>query len=164
MVKNKGFTYLTVVFMVFILTLSLAVVIPVWQTVIRRAMEKETIFRGSRIVKGIQMYMLKHPGTFPKNLDILVKEKFIRKHWKDPLSKDGYWYLVMTPGGPNPKYVILVKEQDLPKYKRPTIIGVAPQAKGPSILKYRGETNYENWLFIIPLTTEEKPKVKYWKG
>ncbi len=150
--------------MVFILTLSLAVAIPVWQTVLKRALEKETIFRGTRIVKGIQMYMLKHPGTFPRDLDVLVKEKFIRRHWKDPLSKDGYWYLVMKPGVPNAKYVILVKEQDLPKYKNPAIIGVAPRAEGSSILTYNGETDYKNWLFIIPIGAEKKPKVVYWKG
>jgi len=150
--------------MVFILTLSLAVAIPVWQTVLKRNLEKEAIFRGTRIAKGIQLYMMKHPGALPKNLDVLVKEKFIRRHWKDPLSKDGNWYLIMLPPGARPNYVILVKEQDLPKYKNPRIIGVAPQAEGESILSYNGKTNYKKWLFMLSVVKGKNVKVVYWKG
>ncbi len=152
------------IFIVFLLVLSLAVAVPIWTTIIKRETEKETIFRATRIVKGIELYLRKHPGALPKNLNVLVKEKFIRRHWKDPLSKGGHWYLIMQPQVSNPKYVVLVKEQDLNRYPNPAIIGVAPQATGSSVLSYNDETDYKKWLFTLSKGAGQKPKVKYWKG
>ncbi len=158
---QRGYTFLTIIFVLFLVNLSLMVAIPVWETQIKRNLEKEAIFRGTRIVEAIGRYIKKHPGKLPKNLDELVKEKLLRRKWRDPLSK-GNWYLVMLPQVPNPDFVYLVKEEEAGEFPRPALIGVAPRATGEAVISYEGHTQYEDWLFIIKFT-DKKLRKKYWK-
>ncbi len=161
MVNQRGYTFITIIFVLFLVNLSLMVAIPVWETQIKRNLEKEAIFRGSRIVNAIGRYTQKHPGKLPKNLDELVKEKLLRRKWRDPLSR-GNWYLVMLPQVPNPDFVYLVKEEQAGQFPRPALIGVAPRATGESVLTYKGSSHYEDWLFILRFTDKKFRKV-YWK-
>jgi type II secretory pathway pseudopilin PulG len=77
-----------------ILVIGLAVAVPVWQTQVQRENEEELIFRGNQFVEGIRIFEQKNPGATPKDLDDLVEKKCLRRHYRDPMTAEGKWYLV----------------------------------------------------------------------
>ncbi len=89
-------------FAITVMAIGLMVAVPVWQTQIQREKEAELIFRGNQYVEAVRVFQLKKPGTFPKSLDELVKEKCIRRLYKDPMSSDGTWNIILLAGGAAP--------------------------------------------------------------
>jgi type II secretory pathway pseudopilin PulG len=74
-----------------IMAIMLGAALPTWSMMIRREKEEELIFRGQQYARAIRMYGQKYANAAPQDLDVLVKERFLRKKFKDPLSpnKDG---------------------------------------------------------------------------
>jgi type II secretory pathway pseudopilin PulG len=101
MKKAEGYIILLLMFSVFLISLGLMVAVPVWQTQIQREKEEELIFRGKQYVEAIRLFQQKKPGAFPREFDELIKEKCIRQLYKDPMTKDGTWNVVLlAPGLP----------------------------------------------------------------
>jgi len=72
----------------------------VWRTQAQREKEAELVFRGEQIARGINLYMRKMGGgNYPPSLDVLVQGRFIRKKYKDPMTKDGEWDVILAAGG-----------------------------------------------------------------
>ena len=67
---------------------------PTWRYLSQDDKEQELFFRGDQIARGIEEYQRKNGNTFPPSLDVLVKGKYLRRQYKDPMSKDGKWRLV----------------------------------------------------------------------
>jgi type II secretory pathway pseudopilin PulG len=88
-----------------ILVIGLMAAVPVWQTQIQRENEEELIFRGNQYVEAIRRYEQKNPGTFAKDIDDLIKARCLRRHFRDPMTADGKWYLITTSqaAGPSPR-------------------------------------------------------------
>lgn len=61
----------------------------------QRLKEAELIYRGTHLAEGIKRFYGTY-GRFPFELEELIKEepRFIRKLYKDPMTKDGDWTLV----------------------------------------------------------------------
>ncbi len=95
MVKPSGYILILLMFMVTVLALGLMVAVPVWETQLRREKEEELIFRGKQYVEAVRIFQMKNPGRFPKNLDELVKEKCLRRPFRDPMTPEGHWNLVL---------------------------------------------------------------------
>jgi type II secretory pathway pseudopilin PulG len=93
--RTKGYTLLILLFAVTVLSLGLLVAVPVWQTQIQREKEEELIFRGNQYVEAIRLFQAKKPGTFPKTLDELVEEKCLRRLYRDPMTSNGEWNLIL---------------------------------------------------------------------
>ena len=96
-----------------ILAVLLTVAMPLWKTAVQREKEAELIWRGSQYARAIALFQRKYANAYPPNLDILLNERFLRKKYKDPVSKDGEFQLVyfatpssdgrrQPPGGPEP--------------------------------------------------------------
>ena len=85
----------TVIVLVTMVTLVLGMVMQPLKTVKTRQLERELIYRGEHIAMGLRRYYFKF-GRFPTKLEALVEgePKFIRKLYKDPMSKEGEWILV----------------------------------------------------------------------
>ena len=67
----------------------------------QRDRENELIFRGLQYQRAIQLYVRK-VGAYPPSLDALEKTngiRFLRKRYKDPMTKEGDWRLIHI--GPN---------------------------------------------------------------
>jgi type II secretory pathway pseudopilin PulG len=62
---------------------------------IKRDREEEMIHRGTEYARAIKKFYKKN-GRYPANLDDLDKGqiRFLRKRYKDPLTKDGKWKLL----------------------------------------------------------------------
>lgn len=93
--RQKGFTLLILLFAVSVLSIGLIVAVPVWQTQMQREKEEELIFRGNQYVEAIRLFQLKKPGTFPKTLEELVDEKCLRRLYKDPMTPNGEWNIIL---------------------------------------------------------------------
>jgi hypothetical protein len=63
----------------------------------RNMREEELIFRGIQIAEAVERYQRKNGGAAPTSLEVLVKGKFLRKEWGDPMMQDGKWRL-LRPG------------------------------------------------------------------
>jgi len=99
-----GYTMVTLLVFLSILVIGLLVAVPVWQTQLQRENEEELIFRGNQYVEAIRLFEKKSPGTFPKDIEDLVKKRCLRRHFRDPMTKDGKWYLItrsQAVGGPS---------------------------------------------------------------
>lgn len=82
-------------FAIFLLMLGLMVAVPVWQTQIQRELEEELIFRGEQYVEAVRLYQTKNPGQFPSNFEDLLEERFIRRLYRDPMTENGEWNVIL---------------------------------------------------------------------
>src|ERR1035438_6324277 len=80
--SEEGYMLVAVIFLVALLTISLAVALPRISKEIQRDREIETMHRGKQYIRGIRMYYKKF-GAYPPNVDALVKGtnniRFLRK-------------------------------------------------------------------------------------
>lgn len=103
---QRGFTYLTVLFMVAILSGGLALVGEVWHTSAAREKEAELLFVGNQYRKAIERYFLAGPQRqYPRELSDLLKdprrpgaERYLRKLYPDPVTGQPF-ALVKAPDG-----------------------------------------------------------------
>jgi type II secretory pathway pseudopilin PulG len=113
---EEGFGLLAVVFLVALLTLSLAVAMPKVIKQIQRDRELETMHRGKQYARAVRMYYKKF-GAYPPNADALIKPtnniRFLRKKYAD-----------LTTGRPDWKPVLLGQN------KAPTAMGFFGQPLG----------------------------------
>lgn len=101
MKKDQGYIILLLMFSVFVISIGLLVAVPVWQTQIQREKEEELIFRGKQYVEAIRLFQQKKPGAFPREFDELLEEKCIRQLYKDPMTEEGSWNVILlAPGLP----------------------------------------------------------------
>src|SRR4030042_4226160 len=100
--RTSGYVLIMLLFVVTAMGIGLLVAVPVWQTQIQREKEEELIFRGKQYVEAVRLFQIKKPGTFPKTLEELVEEKCLRRPFKDPMSPDGDWNIILLPEGGGP--------------------------------------------------------------
>ena len=131
-----------------VMAILLSVALPTWSQMIRREKEEELIFRGNQYARALSRYQRTRPGAAPTSLDELIKERLLRKKFKDPLSpeKDGEFqllYLNQTgtggrgamPGTPSSK-------------PSGGIRGVASKNTGQSLRVLNGKNRYNEWEFV----------------
>lgn len=90
--------YVLIVFVLFaaLLLVGLAAIIPKAAFEGRRDKEAELVFRGLQYHRAIQLFVRKF-GRYPTSVDELTKTnniRFLRKRYKDPMTKDGEWRLI----------------------------------------------------------------------
>lgn len=105
---ERGFTYLTVLFIVAILMAGLALVGEMWETAAKREREAELLFVGNQYRRAIARYYEGTPGgvkRYPRTLEELLKDprqpstrRYLRQLYPDPFGgKD--WGIVKAPDG-----------------------------------------------------------------
>jgi len=165
------------------LLVSLAVIgiivgmaMPVWRTVVQREREEELIFRGRQYARAIQLFQRKYANAYPPNVDLLVEQKFLRKKYKDPVSKDGDFQilyqstLARRPGGVGTQAGVSAMNPtetgqrgaaagssvgtEAAAGPQGGVVGVASKNKGQSIRVYNGRSVYSEWQFVwVPAAT-----------
>jgi hypothetical protein len=87
--------------------IALGASVQAWSKTWRRDNEEELIFRANQYVDAIIAYRKEHGGQFPLSLQDLYKPgprrlRYIRRLYREPISKDGRWGLLyLMPGGRN---------------------------------------------------------------
>jgi len=91
---EEGFVLIAVIFLVALLTISLAIAMPKVIKQIQRDRELETMNRGKQYARAVRMYYKKF-GSYPPNMDALVKPtnniRFLRKKYSDPTTGKPDW-------------------------------------------------------------------------
>jgi type II secretory pathway pseudopilin PulG len=158
---EAGFTLVALMASIAIMMIVMAVGTRSWQYVMQNEREEELLFRGGQIADAIQRYQLKHGNTPPPNLEALVKARFLRKAYKDPMTPKGDWRLIRpgeplvpvptpAPGGRSspppaarPPRPGVMTEEGLGA----AVIGVVSKSPQKSLRVFNARKRYDEWIF-----------------
>lgn len=155
--SEQGYALVALIAAVTVMLIGLGAAAPTWRYVMQDDREEELIFRGTQIADAVARYQKKHANALPASLEVLVKGKFLRKEWKDPMAKDGKWRFVRQGEGIAP---IAARGSTPPTTRppgpgapaRPTlggILGVASLNGGASLRLFNGSQRYSEWIFAV---------------
>jgi type II secretory pathway pseudopilin PulG len=94
--RDSGAMLLAVLFMMAIMVIVAMAMAPAFVQQAKRDREEEMIHRGTEYARAVKKYYKKF-GRYPSNLEQLDNTnqiRFLRKRFKDPLTKDGQWKLL----------------------------------------------------------------------
>jgi hypothetical protein len=142
---------------------------PTWRYVMQDDREQELFFRGDQIARGVEEYQRKNGNAFPPSFEVLVKGKFLRREYKDPMTRSGKWRIlhpgeaVATTGttaatgttAPGPGARPSPSPSAPPSAFGPTggtsvgaIAGVVSLSHDTSLRLFNGRTRYDEWIFL----------------
>jgi type II secretory pathway pseudopilin PulG len=70
-----------------VMAILMAAVMPVWNQASQREKEEELIFRGLQYTHALTLFSRKYANAAPPNLDVLVEQRFLRRKYKDPITR-----------------------------------------------------------------------------
>ena len=95
--SEEGYLLLAVMFLLFLLALTLTVAVPRMARSIQRDHDVETKERGKQYIRAVQLYYRKF-HAYPPSVDALVKTndiRFLRKKYLDPATGKDDWKPIM---------------------------------------------------------------------
>jgi type II secretory pathway pseudopilin PulG len=96
--SEDGYMLVAVIFLLALLTIALAVALPIVSKEIQRDREQETMQRGKQYIRAVRMYY-KTFNRYPPNADALLKPtnniRFLRKKYADPTTGKEDWKPVL---------------------------------------------------------------------
>jgi type II secretory pathway pseudopilin PulG len=148
-----------------IMMIMMAAAVPSWRYVMRNDAEEELIFRGGEIADAIARYQRRNGNALPPSLEVLVKGKFLRRAYKDPMTKHGRWRFLrpgeaiapITPGipgmGGSPTTTTTTTTTRPSAFTQPGMTlggfqGVASTSTDKSLRIFNGRTKYNEWVFL----------------
>ncbi|HZO01481.1 MAG TPA: type II secretion system protein [Burkholderiales bacterium] len=157
---QHGFTYLTILFLLAIMSGGLALAGEVWHTSATREKEAELLFIGNEYRKAIERYYLAGSGVrqYPKTLADLVKDprqpgtvRHLRKLYPDPITGKDEWGLVKSADGG------FAGVHSLSEAAPVKTAGFAVRDAS-----FEGKTKYAEWQFVFapPQAPAAKPGAK----
>jgi type II secretory pathway pseudopilin PulG len=173
---QAGYAMAALLVMMSIMAIMMSVAMPIWKTVVKREREEELIWRGNQYVRAINLFRRKYANTYPPNIDILLNERFLRRKYADPMTKDGEFQLIyaaqqasQTPGPPGavggsqtPGQVTpapapaplnpLDQSTQGPAGARGGIMGVVSKSTDRSMRLFNGRGKYNEWAFTAQVT------------
>jgi type II secretory pathway pseudopilin PulG len=164
--REAGFSLVGALAGITIMFTLMAMAMPAWKYVMQDNREEELIFRGTQIVEAIERYQ-KEKRSLPVSLDVMVKGKFLRKAYADPMTQDGKWRFLrpgemVVPGlgrpGPGGGIGMSGGLPGGPSQLRPgtiggeisgPFIGVVSKSKEKSLRLFNGRSKYDEWVFAV---------------
>jgi type II secretory pathway pseudopilin PulG len=164
---EAGYSMVALMAAVAVMMIMLAAAVPSWRYVMRNDAEEELIFRGGEIADAIARYQRRNGNALPVSLEVLVKGKFLRHPYKDPMTKHGRWRFI-RPGevlgpGPGPSGIpgttggtttTTTTTTTRPSaFSQPGMTlgafqGVASTSTEKSLRIFNGRTRYNEWVFL----------------
>ena len=149
--RQRGFTYLVLLFMVAIMGAVLAATATVWHTLAQRDKEQELLYAGDAFRRAIGLYYERTPGAakqYPKKLDDLLEDKrqvsltrYLRKIYIDPFTASKEWGLVPGPGG-----------TIMGVYSRSDAVPIKTGNFDKADQDFAGKGSYQDWRFVYAPT------------
>lgn len=109
-VRQSGYSYLAVLFLVALTGAALAALGPAWMTAAQRERERELEFRGAALARAIADYAKatpQAPPQYPRRLEDLLADgrgvkprHHLRRLYADPFTGAPDWELLPEPGQP----------------------------------------------------------------
>ena len=154
--RNRGFTYLSALIVVVVSGIALTAASQYWSNIAKREREKELLFRGDQIRRAIASYYngapAGQPHAYPGTLKDLLKDprfleihRHLRKFYRDPMTREGIWGLVLAEGGG-------VKGIFSKSTEKPLKIGGFPT----EYQSFEKAKTYSDWKFIYNPQTDKK--------
>jgi type II secretory pathway pseudopilin PulG len=165
---TRGYAMAALLVGLSIMAIMASVALPVWQTLVKREREAELIFRGEQYAQAIALFQRRFAGTFPPSIDLLLKQKFLRRAYKDPIT-GGDFQLVYVgaplpgtapatgargaaggPQGGQPTTPLLGRgtAAQPAQFGRGGIMGVVSRSTAASLRLYNGRGRYNEWVFV----------------
>jgi type II secretory pathway pseudopilin PulG len=153
---ERGYAMAALLVTLAIMAIMMSVAMPVWRQEARREKEADLVWRGEQYARAIALFRNKNQGNFPPSIDVLVSGRYLRKKFKDPMTKDGEFQIMpvgvaTTPGSPTPQQ---------PQQGVSGIMGVRSKSTENSLRSYRGQTRYDQWAFrfdVVPIGRGSQP-------
>lgn len=174
---QRGYALIALLAGATIALIAMSAAVPAWKYVTLNDREEELIFRGGEIADSIRRYQQKNGNALPTSLEQLVKGRFLRKAYKDPMTRDGEWRLVrqgepllppqsQRPGRPSPSPSAgptpgaggrgsgaagpLGGTTSGPRSATGVgaIMGVASRNTAKSLRLFNGRQRYNEWVFV----------------
>lgn len=176
--REGGYSLAALVAMMAVMAIVVAVALPSWTYVMQDDREQELIFRGRQISDAIARFQRRNGNAFPPSIEALVEGKYLRRPFKDPMTKAGRWRVLRpgeagapappgVPGGPRPGASPSptplppsgVGPGSSPLGSLGPVAGVASTSTATSIRSINGSTRYNQWVFApnVPLTIGTQP-------
>ncbi len=168
---ERGYAMAALLVALAIMAILLTVAMPVWRHEAQREKEAELIFRGEQYARAIALYRAKNGNQLPPSIDVLVQGRYLRKKYKDPMTKEGEFLpitMAQNMGGvpqpgpgrggargapgmlppPTPQPQPQPQLGGGPGIAIGGIQGVRSKSEENSIRSYRGATRYDQWAFL----------------
>src|SRR5262245_239503 len=88
--SQQGYAMAVLLVAMSIMAIMLTIAMPVWKHTAQREKEEELVFRGTQYVHAIALFQRKTANAYPPNIDLLVRERYLRKKYKDPITNDDF--------------------------------------------------------------------------
>lgn len=151
--RARGFTYLTVLFLVAFMGLGLAIAGQVWQTGVQRERELQLLYAGNQYRRAIERYYLSGLNQYPRSLEDLLKdprkpntERYLRKLYPDPLTPKGEWGILKGPDGGVMGIYSLSEDKPIKTAGFPLVNR-----------DFEGAAKYSDWKFVYSPATQQVP-------
>jgi type II secretory pathway pseudopilin PulG len=154
-----------------VMMILLSAAMPSWRYVMKNDAEEELISRGGQIADAIQRYQRRNGNALPPSLEALVEGRYLRKAYKDPMTKHGRWRLLrpgdaLLPGGapgstqaprpgqPStsaPTTTTTTRPSSFTQSQTQTVggfQGVASTSTDKSLRLFNNRSRYNEWLFV----------------
>lgn len=175
---NRGYAMAALLVGMSVMAVLMGALLPAWTHMATREKEAELIFRGQQYARAIGLFQRKFANTAPPTIDVLVEQRFLRKKYKDPITKDDFQPIYANQSavqGPGTSPVAQRPGQQAnatvstpaPQTQQPGfgsigtgtqggVIGVTSKSKDASIKIYNGRSHYNEWAFVY-IQTSQRP-------
>ena len=161
---EAGYSLVALMAAVAIMMIMMTAAVPSWRYVMKNDAEEELLFRGGEIADAIARYQRRNGNALPASLQVLVKGRFLRHAFKDPMTKHGRWKFIRpgeamgaaAPGvrGPGGVTTTTTTTTTRPSaFGSPETVlggfqGVASTSTEKSLRIFNGKTHYNEWVFL----------------
>ncbi len=83
---ERGYAMAVLLVGIAVMLILMTVAMPVWRQQQKREREEELLFRLKQYAHALALYQRRLPGASPADVDDLVKQRFLRKKYKDPMT------------------------------------------------------------------------------
>ena len=151
--RERGFSYLGVLFVVALMGILLGAAGEVWHTQAMREREAELLFVGDQYRKAITRYHAAGGGVYPRELADLLKDsrrpdtqRYLRKLYADPVTGKNEWGLLKSADGG------ILGVHSLSAAKPFKLSGFRQEYAG-----FEGRQKYSDWQFALVPAGAPKP-------
>ena len=92
---QRGFAMAALLVVLAVMGVLTSAALPVWRHAAQREREAELIFRGEQYARAVMLYQRRTPGAWPPDVATLVEGRFLRRAYRDPMTADGRFRLVL---------------------------------------------------------------------
>jgi hypothetical protein len=133
-----------------LMSVFMTMAMPVWRHANQREKEAELLFRAGQYVRAIELFKRRYANAYPPNVDVLIKQKFLRKKYTDPITGGDFKFLsaleMQTAGAQTPVQRRPGRAVSPQREVQQQIAGVASRSTATSIRIYKNRQQYNQWI------------------